>query len=261
VPRKTGFEASAPPRCTLVWFIPSPIAHTFESNVQVSQFAMQSIDYKVTFRIVGSVERPCISIGDMRYLNNHGKLYQAQFEKCDNMEIDMDQLQMAQPTELFTRPLVVEVVGAGFDRPPNTRYFTLRFPRVIKIHHDRRVEDVLGFVEYQQLADRGRARATDEDDQVKEAWLMKLGYPRHGHRLVRETYSQDSISSDRSVATVSHSIIASYRVTNKNKRTLPEGNETAILPIKKKARLNIELLILRENSNNGSQYGQRSSTI
>lgn len=84
--------------------------------------AMQSTNYKVTFRIVGFVERPCISIRDMRYLNNHGKLYQALFEKCDNKKIDIDQLQVAQPTELFTCPLVVEVIGAGFDRPPNTHY-------------------------------------------------------------------------------------------------------------------------------------------
>jgi DNA ligase 4 len=235
---------------------------TFYLACPVNKVAMQSANYKVTFRIVGFMERPCISIRDMRYLNNHSKLYQVPFKKCTlNMEIDIDQLQVAQPTELFTSPLVVEVVGAGFDRPPNTRYFTLRFPRVVKIHHDRRVEDVLDFVEYQQLADRSRAYATDEDDQVKEAWLTKLGHPRHGHRSMRETYSQDSISSDRSVATVTYSTVASHQVTNKNKRTLPEGNDTAMLPIKKKARLNIEPLILRANSNHGSQYDQRSSTV
>ena len=223
---------------------------------------MQSANYKVTFRIVGFVERPVISIRDMRYLNNHGRLYQVPFEKCTlNMEIDIDQLQVGQPTELFTRPLVVEVVGAGFDRLPNTRNFTLRFPRVVKIHHDRSVEDALDFVEYQQLADRSRASTIDEDDQVKEAWLMKLGYPRHGHKLARGTYSQDSISSDRSVATVSHSTSASHRVTNKNKRTLLEGNDTVILPVEKKARLNNEPPILSADSNHGSQHDQRSSTI
>jgi DNA ligase-4 len=65
------------------------------------------------------------------------------------MKIKIDYLQVAQPTELFTRPLVTGVVSAGFDRPSNTHYFTLRFPRVVKIHHDRRVKDVLDFVKYQ----------------------------------------------------------------------------------------------------------------
>ena len=58
--------------------------------------------------------------------------------------------------------------------------------------------------------------------------------------LTRETYSQDLISSHQSVATVSHSTSASHQVTKQNKQTLPEENETAILPIEKKARLNIE---------------------
>jgi hypothetical protein len=123
---------------------------------------------------------------------------------------------------------------------PATSPSNFSTPWVMKIHHDRRVEDALGFVEYQQLADRSRAHATDEDNQVKEAWLMKLEYPRHGHRSTRETYSQDLIRFDRSVAAVSHSTSASHQVTNKNKRTLPEGNETAIPPVRKKARLNHE---------------------
>jgi DNA ligase-4 len=234
---------------------------TFYLACPVNKVAMQSTNYKTTFCIVGIVERPCISIRDMRYLNNHGRLYQVPFEKCTlNIEIDIDQLQVAQPTQLFTYPLVVEVVGAGFDRPPNTRYFTLRFPRVVKVHHDRRVEDVLDFVEYQQLADRSRVYATDEDDLVKEAWLMKLGYPRHGDRSTRETDSQDSVRSDRSVATL-NSISALHQVTNKNKRTLLEGNKTAIMPTKKKARLNNESPILSADSNHDSLYDQRSSTI
>lgn len=189
----------------------------------------------------------------MQYLNNHGKLCQVPSKKCIlNKEIDIDQLQVAQPTELLARPLVVEVVGAGFDRPPNTCYFTLRFPRVVKIHYDSRVEDVLDFVEYQQLAERSRASTIDEDEQVKEAWLRKLGHPRYGHRSTREAHSQDSISSDRSVAPVLHSISVSHRVINKNKRTLLEGNDTVILSIEKNARLNNEPPILSADSNCGS---------
>jgi hypothetical protein len=66
---------------------------TFYLACLVNKVIMQSTNYKVTFRIVGFVERPCISIRDMRYLNNHGKLYQVPFEKCTlNMEIDIDQL-------------------------------------------------------------------------------------------------------------------------------------------------------------------------
>jgi DNA ligase-4 len=128
---------------------------TFYLACLVNKVILKSVNYKVAFRIVGFMERPSISIRDVRYIDNHGKLYQVPFEKCSlNIEIDIDQLQVARPTELFTRPLVVKVVGAGFDRPPNTRDFTLRFPRVVKIHHNRCVEDALDFIEYQQLTNR-----------------------------------------------------------------------------------------------------------
>jgi DNA ligase-4 len=71
-------------------------------------------NHRVTFRIVGFVERPCISIRDIRHLNNYGKPYQVPFQRSSlNMEIEIDQLQVAPPTELFTRPLVAEVIGAG----------------------------------------------------------------------------------------------------------------------------------------------------
>lgn len=68
---------------------------TFYLACPVNKVTMHSTNHKVTFRIVGSVERPCISVRDIRYLNNHGKLYQAPFEKCDKMKIEVDQLQVA----------------------------------------------------------------------------------------------------------------------------------------------------------------------
>jgi hypothetical protein len=77
---------------------------TFYLACPFNKITTQITNDKVTFRIVGFVERPCIPIRDIRYLNNHGKLYQVPFKKCTrNMEIDIDQLQVAQPTELFTR--------------------------------------------------------------------------------------------------------------------------------------------------------------
>lgn len=178
------------------------------------------------------------------------------------MEIEIDHLQVARPTEIFTHPLIAEVVGASFDRPPNTRNFTVRFPRVVKIHHDRQVEDVLDLVEYQKRADQSQACTTDEDDQVKEAWLTKLAYPAYNHRLVRETSSPDSIGSDQNAITVPHSTPASKQANNKNKRTLLEGNDATMLPVEQKVRLNVEPLTLSGDSHLGSsQQDQRSSTI
>jgi DNA ligase-4 len=60
------------------------------------------------------------------------------------------------PTTLFTRPAVVEAIGAGFDRLPNSRLETLRFPRITKVHHDRGFLDAIDFDSY-QMARQHRA--------------------------------------------------------------------------------------------------------
>jgi hypothetical protein len=56
------------------------------------------------------------------------------------------------PYRLFWSPVVVEVIGAGFDRPSDEDFFSLRFPRIKKIHEDRLAQDAVNFSEYQCLA-------------------------------------------------------------------------------------------------------------
>jgi hypothetical protein len=64
----------------------------------------------------------------------------------------IDQKDQFQPTELFKRLFVVKVISAGFDKPANVSYFTLRFPRVQKVHLDRAIEDTVSFRELQEMA-------------------------------------------------------------------------------------------------------------
>jgi hypothetical protein len=129
---------------------------------------------------------------------------------------------------------------------------------VVKIHHDRSVENVLNFIEYQQLADESRVYTSDEDDQVKETWLMKLGHPGYGHGF--DGTSPTNV--DRNVATVSYSVPAWRDVNHNQKRTLPEGSEVPTLPIGKKARLNAEpIFVTAASHHSSSQHDQRSLTI
>lgn len=46
------------------------------------------------------------------------------------------------PSGLFDLLIIDEVVGAGFDRPSNAQYLTLRFPCILKLHSDRSIHDV-----------------------------------------------------------------------------------------------------------------------
>lgn len=76
------------------------------------------------------------------------------------------------PSHLFLQPAVVEVVGAGFDRPSNARYLTLRFPRILKVHLDRSPVDVIGYEEYPRLAQA--SHEIGDPDAKYRSWLSKL---------------------------------------------------------------------------------------
>jgi hypothetical protein len=79
------------------------------------------------------------------------------------------------PAELFKHPLLAELVGIGFDKLPNTRYFALWFPPVLKIHGDRSFKDTIGFNELQEMAKR--CSEVPEDSEEETRWLRKWGYP------------------------------------------------------------------------------------
>lgn len=139
---------------------------------------VRRFDVKPRFRIVGSVNRPCLSLHDLRQLNNCGERHQIPFARQGaDMDVQIDFTRPDQPTKLFKRPIVVEVIGAGFDKPADTRFFNLRFPRIQKVHGDRPFQDALSFAEYQRLAEESRASTEDEDEdgRIMKGWLTKLG--------------------------------------------------------------------------------------
>jgi hypothetical protein len=61
-------------------------------------------------------------------------------------------------------------MGAGFDKPANTRYFALRFPRVLKIHDDHSFKDTVSFEELQEMARRCR-EAPEDNEREETHWL------------------------------------------------------------------------------------------
>jgi DNA ligase 4 len=64
-------------------------------------------------------------------------------------------------------------MGTGFDKPANARYFTLRFPRVLKIHNDRSFKETVSFEKLQEMASRYRAEP-EESEREKTHWLERL---------------------------------------------------------------------------------------
>ncbi|KFA48997.1 hypothetical protein S40293_09786 [Stachybotrys chartarum IBT 40293] len=150
---------------------------------------------KPRFRIIDTIDRHGISKENITYLNRHGYFTRAPFAKSiPEFDILCESARRLQSVELFRRPFVVEVVGAGFDKPANVGYFTLRFPRVLKVHEDRSFRDTVGFEELQGTAQRCLEIADDGEEEEKR-WLGRLrGYEPVADRSRTSSPSDDAVS-------------------------------------------------------------------
>ncbi|KAH7115591.1 hypothetical protein EDB81DRAFT_595044, partial [Dactylonectria macrodidyma] len=122
--------------------------------------------------------------------NRHGYFTRAPFAKSmSEFDVLFEPARRLQPVELFKHPFIVEVVGAGFDKPANVGYFALRFPRVLKVHEDRSFRDTTSFGELQEMA-RRCLEVPDGGEQEEKSWLRRLrGYE---HLLDRSRTSSPS---------------------------------------------------------------------
>jgi ATP-dependent DNA ligase len=135
----------------------------------------QRFDTKPVFRIVEVVGEHNISKDDILFLNERGKFVQVPFSACrEELEVKIDQRSLARPTELFKQAFVAEIYSAGFDKPADTRSFTLRFPRVLKIHSDRPVSETVSFEELQRLGQASHQAPTDTESQKDRDWIERL---------------------------------------------------------------------------------------
>jgi DNA ligase-4 len=132
------------PKQVQVWGLENLSWTTFHIACQANNDRVQCLGARPTFRIVGTVTRPCISLADLKHLNRIGKFCQVPFTLNQSQVAVHCNLPRAElPTELFCPPVVVEVIGAGFDRPSDEDFFSLRFPRITKIHEDRLAQDAV----------------------------------------------------------------------------------------------------------------------
>ncbi|EEQ89404.1 DNA ligase (ATP) [Blastomyces dermatitidis ER-3] len=133
-------------------------------------------DARPIFRVVDLLNRHNVNTEFIRTLNQSGQFCSCDVDDDDApFTIKTDQVQLPKVQVLFKNPFVVEMVGSGFEKPAGVNYFTLRFPRVLKIHMDRDVEDATTLKELQELAEAANSVPTDELSQ-EVAWLAdRLG--------------------------------------------------------------------------------------
>ncbi|CAG8405209.1 unnamed protein product [Penicillium salamii] len=138
------------------------------------------------FRVVDVIGRHSMSLQNMQLLNQFGEFYECSSDSFEGFAVEYGHNGLSKATTWFKQPFVVEMLGSGFEKPPGGRYFSLRFPRILKVHLDRTMEDTASFRELQILAEDARALPLDEVEELKDRveWSKRLGL---GSELTQST--------------------------------------------------------------------------
>ncbi|KAJ5795274.1 DNA ligase ATP-dependent N-terminal [Penicillium paradoxum] len=159
------------------------------------------------FRVVDVVGRFGMSIQNMQMLNHHGEFYAREPDNYEGFHLEYGCESLPIATALFKHPFIVEMLGSGFEKPSGARYFTLRFPRILKIHSDRTLEDAASLRELHLLAEEARAVPTDELEE-REKWSQRLMAGNGLNQFVKHSPSPEATCSDTDNETDSPSIQA-----------------------------------------------------
>ncbi|KAI9933091.1 hypothetical protein MW887_007562 [Aspergillus wentii] len=125
------------------------------------------------FRVVDVIDRNCMSERNMQILNQFGEFRACGPESGHGFCVEYGQSTIPHADVIFKTPFVVEMLGSGFEKRSGSRIYTLRFPRIQKIHWDRTFEDAVSLSELQLLAESARS-VPGEDVQEHEEWTKRL---------------------------------------------------------------------------------------
>ncbi|OTA67430.1 hypothetical protein K449DRAFT_365286 [Hypoxylon sp. EC38] len=118
------------------------------------------------------------------------------FEQNESIILDFRQRGMEKrPTEVFTDPLVFDMRCFSFDKAQNTTFWSMRFPSVSKIHHDRSYWDTISFTELQEIALNATEMPEVEDSQEMRQWISALEKADPGGIAV-DAMTQESTSTE-----------------------------------------------------------------
>lgn len=126
------------------------------------------------YRIVDVIDRHSMHWKLFRLLNQRGEFFATDPEGFEGFAIEYGRPGLPAASVIFKRPFIVEMMGSGFEKPSGARYYSLRFPRILKIHTERTPEDAASFRELQLLAEDARSVPVDELSQEEEQWRKRL---------------------------------------------------------------------------------------
>lgn len=126
----------------------------------------------------------CMNRPDLIRINNEGQFRAEPYQHgvtIQAFDVHVSYWQYTMST-IFREPFVFEVLGSGFDKQSFQNFYTLRFPRVLKIHWDRTWEDTVDFDELQDMAEKGRTFSSQDAPSKMAAWARLLDQAEGGKK-------------------------------------------------------------------------------
>lgn len=147
---------------------------SFDNKAEVEE-----LNARPRFRVVDVLRHHNLTKPDILHMNNEGRYRKiGRSESDEYFNISFECKVPNQPAKLFKEPFVVEAMGAGFDKPQDVAYFTLRFPRV-KLHTDRTFLATSSFDELQAMAEEHSKPISDSFEDEFRGRLQKANGSRH----------------------------------------------------------------------------------
>ncbi|KAM0707828.1 hypothetical protein Q7P35_004477 [Cladosporium inversicolor] len=149
------------------------------------------------FQVLGTIQQAhCIPKPILQTANILGNLSAEPFDlERPPANFDLINTVGAKVDTIFNSPLVFEVLGAGFQKPSNCKFYMLRHARVKKLHQDRSWKDCTSFQELQELAMTARSAPVDSESQETRRWIERL------ERKCRRKLEREKTATPKSVAT------------------------------------------------------------
>lgn len=128
---------------------------------------------KPKFKVVNEVE---LNPTQMETFMRHVFVMDVSPEDNTQFEIELPEgiMQGKKMTAVFLEPAVFDMTCFAFGKESDTRFWSLRFPYVSKIHTDRHWRDCVSFDELQALAEVDQTCMDEEESQELAKWIKTL---------------------------------------------------------------------------------------
>ncbi|KAK2463717.1 hypothetical protein APHAL10511_004468 [Amanita phalloides] len=145
--KKRGRELRVPPSTYTTFFIGAL------DNTKENETTLRRPHLHVYFTVSYGLTRE--QLEDLNFcINSSGTATYKRLMDCLDYSFTLSPTLSVTPTIVFKRPLLAELVGAGFTKSANSKYYELRFPRITRVYRtsERTWGDGINLQELQEIA-------------------------------------------------------------------------------------------------------------